>query len=73
MDYYDELKSFADPHNLAKITKRIQFPFTVTVAEEKTQEELDKITERKREAGRRLQEQAAKQRLEKVWLYSNIS
>lgn len=44
----------------------IQFPFTVQVAEEKTEEELARIAERKKEQGRKLQELAAKSRLEKV-------
>lgn len=36
------------------------------MTEQKTEEELERIAEKKREAGRRLQEQAQRQRLEKV-------
>ncbi|EDN11056.1 conserved hypothetical protein [Histoplasma mississippiense (nom. inval.)] len=44
----------------------IQYPFTEHVVVEKTEEELARIAERKKESGRRLQEQAAKIRLEKL-------
>ena len=46
--------------------KVIQFPFSAPVAEEKTEEELARIAERRREQGRKLQELAAKAREEKV-------
>lgn len=48
----------------------IQFPFTIQIAEEKTEEELARIAERKKEQGRKLQEVAAKTRLERVGLLS---
>lgn len=38
----------------------------VQAVEEKSAEELERIAEKKRESGRRLQEQVQKQRLEKV-------
>ncbi|KAI1615092.1 actin beta/gamma 1 [Exophiala viscosa] len=44
----------------------IQYPFTEQVVIEKSAEELARIAERKKESGRRLQEQAAKMRLEKL-------
>jgi actin-related protein 5 len=44
----------------------VQFPFVVPVAEEKTEEELTKIAERKKEQGKKLQEMAANKRMEKV-------
>lgn len=62
------------PHSLVSLDRIIQFPFTssstlnTTTSNElveKSQEELTKQTERRKEATRRLQEQAARQRLEK--------
>ncbi|KAF3910408.1 Centractin [Dactylellina cionopaga] len=44
----------------------IQFPFTEIIKEQKSEEELARIAERRKESGRRLQEQAAKMRLEKL-------
>ena len=44
----------------------IQYPFTEQVVVEKSAEELARVAERKKESGRRLQEQAAKMRLEKL-------
>jgi actin-related protein 5 len=44
----------------------IQYPFTEQIVVEKSAEELARIAERKKESGRRLQEQAAKMRLEKL-------
>ncbi|KAJ6112413.1 hypothetical protein N7512_007737 [Penicillium capsulatum] len=44
----------------------VQYPFTEHIVPEKTEEELARIAERKKESGRRLQEQAAKMRLEKL-------
>ena len=44
----------------------IQYPFTEHVVVEKSGEELARIAERKKESGRRLQEQAARMRLEKL-------
>jgi actin-related protein 5 len=44
----------------------IQYPFIEHVVPEKSAEELARIAERKKESGRRLQEQAAKMRLDKL-------
>lgn len=44
----------------------IQYPFTEQVVVEKSAEEIARQEERKKESGRRLQEQAAKMRLEKL-------
>lgn len=44
----------------------IQFPFTVQAAEEKTEDELARIAERRKEQGKKLQEIAARNRTEKV-------
>jgi actin-related protein 5 len=65
-DYTSELRTLSDPTNLAELDVVHQFPFTQVVVEEKTEEELERIAEKKRENGRRLQEMQQKQRLEKV-------
>ena len=65
-DYTSEIRALADPRVLAAADRIIQFPFTPLVVEEKTEEELARVAEKKKEAGRRLQEQGARQRLEKV-------
>jgi len=44
----------------------IQFPFALPVVEEKTEEELARITEKRKEQGKKLQEIAAEKRREKV-------
>lgn len=66
VDYPALLQSFRDPFNLRLSERIIQFPFALPVAEEKTQEELDRIADRKKEQGKKLQEMAAKLREEKV-------
>lgn len=65
-DYKNELGSYFLPGFLEEKDRIVQFPFAETVKLEKSQEELDKIAEKRKESGRRLQEQAAKARLEKV-------
>lgn len=65
-DFMTELRSYLDWTNLEARDHVIQYPFTEHVITEKTEEELARVTERKRENGRRLQEQAAKMRLEKL-------
>ncbi|KAL8872155.1 MAG: hypothetical protein Q9174_002166 [Haloplaca sp. 1 TL-2023] len=64
--YDSEMSSFLDWSGLEDRDHVIQYPFTEQVVIEKSEEELAKIAERKREGGRRLQEQAAKMRLEKL-------
>ncbi len=66
VDYPALLRKLKDPLDLRAHEKVIQFPFTVPIVEEKTEEELARIAERKREQGRKLQEIAAKARVEKV-------
>lgn len=51
---------------LAKEDRAVQFPYTPDTKEEKTQEELEQQAEKRRQAGRRLQEQAQRMRLEKL-------
>jgi actin-related protein 5 len=66
-DYDDELQHYLDWTGLEDRDHVVQYPFTEqAAAPEKTEEELARIAERKKESGRRLQEQAAKQRLEKL-------
>jgi hypothetical protein len=77
-DYPSLLRTFKDPIQISASSRIVQFPFTLPVIEERTEEELARITERKKEQGRKLQEMAAKVRLEKVrieiflnpWLFS---
>ena len=65
-DYTALIRSFRDPDVLRASEKIIQFPFTLPVADEKTEEELAKQAEKRKEQGRKLQEMAAKTRMEKV-------
>ena len=44
----------------------VQFPFSIPVVEEKTEEEISRIAEKRKEQGKKLQELAAKSRMEKV-------
>jgi actin-related protein 5 len=65
-DYNEEMNHFLDWTGLEDRDYVVQYPFTEHVVVEKTEEELARIAERKKESGRRLQEQAAKIRLEKL-------
>ncbi|PWW72977.1 actin-like ATPase domain-containing protein [Tuber magnatum] len=65
-DYKEEVANYLKPEILLEKDRIIQFPFTETIKVEKSQEELDRIAERRKESGRKLQEQAAKVRLEKL-------
>ncbi|KAK0495431.1 chromatin remodeling complex subunit [Armillaria luteobubalina] len=65
-DYAALLKSLKDPLKLRASETIIQFPFAVHAAEEKTEEELARIAEKRKEQGRKLQELAAKTRMEKL-------
>ena len=65
-DYDVELRSFLDWSGLEDRDHVIQYPFTEREVVEKSEEDLARIAERKKESGRRLQEQAAKMRLEKL-------
>ncbi|QKX60205.1 uncharacterized protein TRUGW13939_07348 [Talaromyces rugulosus] len=66
LDYNEEMTHFLDWTGLEDRDYVVQYPFTEHVVVEKTEEELARIAERKKESGRRLQEQAAKMRLEKL-------
>lgn len=65
-DYEKELKGYLNWEGLEDRDIVIQYPFTEEVVIEKSEEELARIAERKKESGRRLQEQAAKLRLERL-------
>ena len=65
-DFDNEMRHFLDWTGLEDRDHIIQYAFTEQVVVEKTEEELAKIAERKKESGRRLQEQAAKMRLDKL-------
>ncbi|ORY89031.1 hypothetical protein BCR35DRAFT_262595 [Leucosporidium creatinivorum] len=65
-DYTSEIRAFSDASTLAAADRIIQFPFVPVALEEKSAEELERIAEKKRESGRRLQEQVQRQRLEKM-------
>lgn len=60
------MRKLKDPNEIRAHEKVIQFPFATPTTEEKTEEELARIQERRREQGRKLQELAAKAREEKV-------
>ncbi|KAI1335436.1 putative chromatin remodeling complex subunit [Xylariaceae sp. FL0016] len=64
--YDDELRSYLDWTGLEDRDIVMQYPYTEEVIIQKSEEELARIAERKKESGRRLQEQAAKMRLEKL-------
>ncbi|KAJ3508930.1 hypothetical protein NM208_g15744 [Fusarium decemcellulare] len=65
-DYDNELAGYLDWTGLEDRNIVIQYPYTEEVIVQKSEEELARIAERKKESGRRLQEQAAKMRLEKL-------
>lgn len=65
-DYENELKGYLSWEGLEDRDVVIQYPFTEEIVVEKSEEELARIAERKKESGRRLQEQAAKLRLERL-------
>ena len=69
-DYKEEVSNYLKHDVLEEKDRVVQFPFTEVVKVEKSQEELDRIAERRKESGRKLQEQAAKIRLEKVTIFS---
>ncbi|KAG5646922.1 hypothetical protein DXG03_001998 [Asterophora parasitica] len=64
--YSTILRSLNDPLALRASGRIVQFPFVVPVYEEKTEEELTRLAEKRKEQGRKLQEMAAKTRMEKL-------
>lgn len=65
-DYPSMLRSLKIPAIMRASERIIQFPFALPVVEEKTEEELARIAEKRKEQGKKLQEMAAKNRMEKV-------
>lgn len=65
-DYDNEVKNYLRWDGLEERDIVIQYPYTEEVIVQKSEEELAKIAERKKESGRRLQEQAARLRLERL-------
>lgn len=65
-DYDEELSSYLDWTGLEDRDHVIQYPYTEEVIVLKSEEELARQAEKRKESGRRLQEQAAKMRLEKL-------
>jgi len=65
-DYSNEMAHFLDWSGLEDRDVTVQMPFIEKEVVVKTDEELAKAAERKKEGGRRLQEQAVKMRLEKL-------
>lgn len=65
-DYDSELSHYLDWTGLEDRDHIIQWPFTEQVVLQKSEEELARAAEKRKEGGRRLQEQAAKMRLDKL-------
>lgn len=65
-DFSSEMSSYLDWSGLEDRNVILQMPFTEKEVVQKTQEELDRAAEKRKEGGRRLQEQAAKMRLDKL-------
>ena len=65
-DYETELCGYLEWTGLEERDHIIQHPFTEREVVQKTEEELARQAEKRKESGRRLQEQAAKMRLEKL-------
>ena len=65
-DYEQELSTYLDWTGLEDRDRVIQYPYTEEIIVQKSEEELARIAEKRKESGRRLQEQAAKMRLEKL-------
>lgn len=65
-DYDQEISKYMEWTGLEDRERIVQYPYTEEVVVQKTEEELARIAERKKESGRRLQEQAAKMRLERL-------
>jgi actin-related protein 5 len=65
-DYDSELSKYLDWSGLEDRDHVVQYPYTEEVVIQKSEEELARAAEKRKESGRRLQEQAAKARLEKL-------
>ncbi|RDW63891.1 putative ARP5-actin-related protein [Coleophoma crateriformis] len=65
-NYDEELSKYLDWTGLEDRDHVIQYPYVEEVIVQKSEEELARQAEKRKESGRRLQEQAAKMRLEKL-------
>ncbi|KAJ1959269.1 Nuclear actin-protein involved in chromatin remodeling [Dispira parvispora] len=65
-DYKNELSHYRDHDYLANHDRVIQYPYTVETVVEKSEEELERLAQKRREQMKRMQEIAAKNRLEKL-------
>ncbi|ONH65843.1 Actin-related protein 5 [Cyberlindnera fabianii] len=65
-NYNQELKSVLTLDVLEEIDITLEAPFTEVEKQQKTEEELARQAEKRKESGRRLQEQAQQKRLEKL-------
>ncbi|KAG8682449.1 Nuclear actin-protein involved in chromatin remodeling [Ceratobasidium sp. 395] len=65
-DYNEKLRGLSNPEQMLAADRIVQFPFVSPSETEKTEEELARLAEKRKEAGRRLQEIAAQKRLEKL-------
>lgn len=65
-DFDQEMVRFLDWTGLEDRDLTVQLPYTEKEVVQKTEEELARAAEKRKEGGRRLQEQAAKMRLEKL-------
>ncbi|KAF7310394.1 hypothetical protein HMN09_00581400 [Mycena chlorophos] len=66
VDYPAHIRSLNSISVLQGADRIVQFPYALHLAEEKSPEELERIAERRREQGKKLQEMAAKMRTEKL-------
>ncbi|KAN0138657.1 hypothetical protein V8E53_003645 [Lactarius tabidus] len=65
-DYTALLRRLRDPLQLRAVERIIQFPFVLPVVDERTEEEIARAAEKRREQGKKLQEMAAKARIDKL-------
>ncbi|KAJ2025926.1 Nuclear actin-protein involved in chromatin remodeling [Coemansia sp. S610] len=65
-DYDRELSCYLAGDDLASKDITVQFPFPMPTLDVRTEEEIQKATERRRELAKKMQEMAAKKRQEKV-------
>ncbi|ODV92047.1 hypothetical protein CANCADRAFT_81427 [Tortispora caseinolytica NRRL Y-17796] len=70
-NYREEIENYLNLDTINEKDIVIQYPFVETQAAQKSEEELARIAERRKESGRRLKEQNAKARLEKLMQREN--
>ncbi|GAA98900.1 hypothetical protein E5Q_05588 [Mixia osmundae IAM 14324] len=66
LDYNREIRDLASPSKLVAADRVIQFPFVIETVEEKSAEDLERLAKQRKDQGKRLQEQVARHRLEKL-------